>query len=74
MWRGHLNSAVLPATIHRGLKGVSDGIGTQVGIQMINKCKVQIIRKELFNMEEPHDKRGRRKKRRRDESKNTVAC
>ena len=48
MWRRPLKSVVLAATIHRGLKGVSDGMGTQVEIQMINKCKVQMIRKELL--------------------------
>ena len=47
-----LNSAALAATTHRGLKGVSDGMGTQVGIQMINRCKVQMINKKLYNMEE----------------------
>ena len=35
------------------LKGVSDGMGTQVGIQMINKCRVKMIRNELYNVEEP---------------------
>ena len=53
MWRGPLNSAALAATTHKRLKGASDGKGTQVGIQMINKCKVHMIRKELYNVEEP---------------------
>ena len=61
MWRGLLNSAVLAATTHRGLKEVSDGMGTQVGIQMINKWKVQMIRKELYNVEEPPGGKGREK-------------
>ena len=59
MWRRPLNSAALAATTHRRLKWVSDGIGTQVGTQMINKCKVQMTRKELYNLEEPPwDERG----------------
>ena len=53
MWRRPLNSAALVAATHRGLKRVSDGMGTQVGIQVINKCKVQIIRKSLYNVEKP---------------------
>ena len=69
MWRRPLNSAVLAATTHRGLKGVSDGMGTQVGIQIINKCKVQMIRKELYNVEEPHEELAKKKK----ERENTVA-
>ena len=40
MWRRPLNSATLAATTHKRLKGVSNGMGTQVRIQMINKCKV----------------------------------
>ena len=42
----------MAVTTHRRLKEVSDGIGTQVGTQMINKCKVQMIRRELYNVEE----------------------
>ena len=52
MWRRPLNSAALIALTHRMLKGVFDGMGTQVGIQLINKCKVQMIRKELYDVEE----------------------
>ena len=50
---------------------MSDEIDTQVRIQMINKCKVQMIRKELYNMKELHEERGAEKKRERE---NTVAC
>jgi len=53
MWRRPLNSAALAVATHRELKGVSDGMGTQVGIQVINKCKVQMIRKSLYNVEKP---------------------
>ena len=62
MWRRLLNSAALTVTTHRGLKEVSDGMGTQVGIQVINKCNVQMIRKSLFNVEKPPWRGGRRKK------------
>ena len=48
-----LNSAALAAATHKRLKDMSDGMGTQVGIQVINKCKVQMIRKDLYNVEEP---------------------
>ena len=40
MWWRPLNNATLATATHRGLKGVFDGMGTQVGIQVINKCKV----------------------------------
>ena len=53
MWRIPLNSAVLAAATHKELGGVSNGMGTQVGIQVINKCKVQMIRKSLYDVEKP---------------------
>ena len=51
MWRRPLNSAALAVATHKGLKGVSDGIGAQIGVQVINKCKVQMIRDSLYNIE-----------------------
>ena len=51
MWRRPLNSAALAVATHKGLKGVFDGIGAQVGVQVINKCKVQMIRDSLYNIE-----------------------
>ena len=53
MWKRPLNSAVLAAATHKGLKGVSDEMGAQVGVQVINKCKVQMIRDSLYNVEKP---------------------
>ena len=50
MWRRPLNSTTLATTTHRRLKGVSDGMGTQVRTQMINKCKIKIIQNELYNV------------------------
>ena len=32
MWRRPLNSVILAAAAHKGLKGVSDGMGAQVGV------------------------------------------
>jgi len=53
MWRRPLNSVALAAATHKGLKKVSDGMGSQVEVQMINKCKAQIIRNSLYNIEKP---------------------
>ena len=50
MWRSPLNSVALAAATHRRLKWVSDEMGAQVGVQVINKCKVQMIRKSLYNV------------------------
>ena len=53
MWRRPLNSAALATTTHRRLKGVSDGMGTQVGTQMINKCRIKMAQKRLYNVRDP---------------------
>ena len=70
IWRRPLNSAALAATTHIGLKGVSDRMGAQVGVQVTNKCKLQMTRKSLYNVEKPTGKKGRKKK----EEENTVEC
>ena len=50
MWRRPLNSAALATTTHRKSEEMSDGIGTQVKAQMIDKCKMKIILRELYNV------------------------
>ena len=53
MWKRPLNSAALATTTHRKLERVSDGTGTQVGAQMINKCKTKMTQRELYNVKDP---------------------
>ena len=57
MWRRHLNSEALVTTTHRKTGEVSDGTGTQVISQMISqtidKCKVKMIPRELYNVKNP---------------------
>ena len=53
MWRKPLNSAALATTTHRKPKRVSDGTGTQVRAQMINKCRVKMAQKEVYNTRDP---------------------
>jgi len=53
MWRRSLNSAALAITTHRRLKGVSNGTGTQVGTQIINKCRIKMAQKMLYNVRDP---------------------
>ena len=48
MWRGLANNATLASTTHRKMGEVSDGTGTQVKVQMINKCKVLITSNGLY--------------------------
>ena len=43
IWRRPLNSAALATTTHRKSEKVSDGTGTQVRAQMINKCRIKMI-------------------------------
>ena len=48
MWRGLANSVILATTTHRKMGEMSDGTGTQVKVQMINKCKVLMTSKRLY--------------------------
>ena len=50
MWRKHLNSETLVITAHREPEEVFDGTDTQVKSQMNDKCKVKMIQKELYNV------------------------
>ena len=70
MWRRHLNSETLVITTHRELEEVSDGIDTQVKSQMNDKCRVKMIRKELYNVKNPLCRRDR--KNHREEEKNFI--
>ena len=60
MWRRPLNSVVLATATHRMLEGVFDGTSTQVAAWMIDKCRIMIIRKELYNVRDPPWIEGRK--------------
>ena len=53
MWKRPLNNAVLATTTHRKPKRMSNGTDTQVRDQMINKCKIKMVQRELYNMKDP---------------------
>ena len=53
IWRRPLNSVGLVITTHRRLERVSDGTSTQVIAQMINKCRIKIVQRELYNVRGP---------------------
>ena len=53
IWRRPLNNTALATTTHRKPESVSDGTSTQVVAQMINKCRIKIVQKELYNVRDP---------------------
>ena len=53
MWRRHLNNETLVITTHKEPKKVSDGTDTQVKSQMNDKCRVKMIKIELYNVKNP---------------------
>ena len=53
MWIGLANSVALATTTHRKMGEMSDGTGTQVKVQMINKCKALITSRGLYKRREP---------------------
>ena len=48
MWRGLANIVALVITTHRKMGEMSNGMGTQVKVQMINKCKALMTSKGLY--------------------------
>ena len=62
MWRKPLNSAALVTTTHRKPKKVSDRIDTQVRAQMINKCRIKMVQRDLYNVRDPPWGGGSKKK------------
>ena len=50
MWRRPLNSTTLATTIHKKPKSVSDGTGTQVRARMINKCRIKMVQRRIYNV------------------------
>jgi len=53
MWKRPLNSTVLATITHRKPKRVSYGTDTQVRAQMINKCRIKMVHRELYNVRDP---------------------
>ena len=51
--RRPLNSVALATTTHRKPEMVSDGTGTQVRAQMINKCRIKMAQTKLYNVRDP---------------------
>ena len=48
-----LNSVALTITTHRKLERVSDGTDTQLKAQMINKCRIKMVQREIYNERDP---------------------
>ena len=56
-----MNSAALATTTHRKMEGVSDGIITQVKVQIINKYRAMMASRRLYKEGSPHEERDRKK-------------
>ena len=69
MWRRHLNSETLVITTHIEPEDVADGTDIQVKSQINDKCRVKMIKKEIYYVKNPLCKeereKGRRERRRR---------
>ena len=61
--RRPLNSAILDTTTHKKPERVSNGISTQIRTQMINKCRIKMVQRELYNVKDPPEEGiGKREK------------
>ena len=74
MWRRPLNSAILVTTTHRKPKKVFYGIDTQVRAQMIDKCRIKMVQRELYNMRDPPWESGGKKREREHFSHQNYTC
>ena len=72
MWRRHLNSDTQVTTTHKEPEEVADGTDTQVKSQMNDKCRVKMIRKELYNVKNPLCREGEKNQERRKLIKNYI--
>ena len=61
-----LNSAALVAATHRGFGKVADGTSTRVMTCMINRWRVKIDWKEVYNVRDPPRRRDHEKDKRRE--------
>ena len=53
MWGRPLNNISLATTTHRKPRIVPDETSTQVRVQIVNKCKIKMVREGLYNMKDP---------------------
>ena len=66
MWRRQANSVIFATATHRKVRWMSDGTGTQVKIQMINKWKALITLRRLYKRRDPHEEGIGKKKRKKE--------
>ena len=63
-----MNNAALATTTHRKPKRMSNGTGTQVRAQMINKCGIKIAQSGLYNERDPPSSEEEKEKGKRHSS------
>ena len=73
MRKGPLNSAALVAATHREFGKVADGTSARVMTCMINKWRVKIDWKKVYNVRDPPRMGDRERKSRRREKGETLA-
>ena len=72
MIKGPLNSIALVAATHRRFEKVADGTSTRVMACKINRWRVKIDWKEVYNGRDPPRMGGREKGTRREKNENTA--
>ena len=75
MMKGPLNSMSLVAATHKGFRKVTDGMSTRVMACTINRWRVRIDWKEVYNGRDPPRMGDREKERKREKKeKKTAVC
>ena len=77
IWRRRANSVTLASATHKKIRKMSNGTGTQVKVQMVNKCRVLINLRRLYKRGRSPwrgDRRIEEEERERERWKNSVVC
>ena len=74
MWRRPLNNVTLATTTHRKSKRMSNGTGTQVRARMINRCKMKMVQRRIYNVKDSSWRRDRKKEERKNYSNLNYLC
>ena len=73
MMKGPLNSMALVVATHRGFGKVADGTSIRVMTCTLNKWRVKIDWKEVYNVRDPSRMGDREKRAEREKKEKTVA-
>ena len=74
MWRRQANNVTLANATHKKIRWMSDGTGTQVKVQMVNKCKALINLRRLYKRRKSSWRKDRKLEEEKGEREREECC